>query len=85
MDAYKFESGKKGLTRQVLGLGNEVLVVGKDGVGYKMESWNRSNTFWQADQENLMVADNQTNAYQNGTQEHREFLAFTAWGITGNF
>lgn len=81
MAAYKFESGKKGLTRQILDMGKEVLVVGKDGAGYKMGLWNRSKTFWQDDQENLLVADNQTRSYQNGTMEQRRYLSIMAWGI----
>ncbi|MBC7490418.1 MAG: hypothetical protein H7240_11080 [Glaciimonas sp.] len=81
IDAYKFESGKKSLTRQVLNIGNEVLIVAGDGVGYRMKFWNKSKTFWQADQENLLVADNQTRSYQNAAMEQRRFLSFMAWGI----
>jgi hypothetical protein len=81
IDAYKFESGKNGLTRQILGMGYRALVVGKDGVGYKIKLWNTSKTFWQSDQENLMIADNQTLSYQNGSIAQRRFLSFMAWGI----
>ena len=81
LDAYKFESGKKGLTRQILNMGADVLVVGKDGVGYEMKFWNISKTFWQAKQENLLVADNQTRSYQNGSLERRRYLTIVAWGI----
>ena len=80
MDALKFESGKNGLTRQILGFGKQVLVVGKDGIGYDMASWNRSGTFWQSEQENLLVADNQTSDYRDGSPERRRFLSFSAWG-----
>ncbi|MBI1175192.1 MAG: hypothetical protein GC139_08000 [Sideroxydans sp.] len=80
MDALKFESGKKGLTRQVLGLGKQVLVVGRDGIGYDMASWSTSGTFWQSEQENLLVTDNQTRNYQGGSSERRAFLSFSAWG-----
>ena len=80
MDAYKFESGKNGLTHQILGLGKQVLVVGKDGIGYDMASWNKSKTLWQSEQENLLVSDNLTRDYQNGSPERRAFLSFCAWG-----
>lgn len=80
IDAYKFESGRKGLTQQILNMGKEVLVVGKDGIGYDMKLWGQSNTFWQANQENLLIADNQTGCYQNGTLEQRRYLSFRAWG-----
>jgi hypothetical protein len=80
MDAYTFESGKKGLTTQILKKGKKVIVVGKDGVGYEKEDWNNSRIFWQADQENLLVADNQTRDYQEGSPERRCFLRTYAWG-----
>jgi len=79
IDAYRFESGKNGLTRQVLGMGKQVLVVGKDGIGYDMASWNRSGTFWQSEQENLLVADNQTRDYRDGTMDARRYMSFNAW------
>lgn len=78
-DAYGFESGINGLTQQVLEMGKAILVVGKDGIGYEMERWNKSKTFWQSEQENLLVADNQTNDYQYGTMERRKNLSNGAW------
>lgn len=78
--AYKFESGKVGLTKQALKMGNKVLIVGKDGIGYDLKFWDRSRTFWQSDQENLLVADNQTRAYQDGTTEQRRYMTYMAWG-----
>ena len=79
MDAYKFEGGKHGLTMQMLKKGKRVIVVGKDGAGYEKEAWNNSKTFWRFGQENLMVADNQTRDYQEGTVERRNHLASLAW------
>ncbi len=81
MDAYKFESGKRGLTIQILNKGSRVIVVGKDGVGYEKEAWHKSKTLWQYDQENLLVTDNQTRDYQDGTAERRRFLSLLSWGI----
>lgn len=81
-DAYRMESGKLGFTRQVLASGNRVLVVGKDGVGYEKELWHKSNTFWQSNQENLLVADNQTRNYMDGDQETRQYLLSKAWGVS---
>lgn len=86
MDAYKFESGRNSLTRQVLKRGLDVLVIGKDGKGYKKEAWCKSKTFWQAEQENLLITDNQTNDYKNGDLKKRNFLSYAAWGkhVQGN-
>jgi hypothetical protein len=83
MDAYVFESGRKGLTRQTLLRGKRVLVVGRDGRGYENEEWAESRTFWRANQENLLVADNQTRDFAHGTKERRRYLASIAWGEDG--
>jgi hypothetical protein len=78
-DAYEFESGQNGLTQQVLAMGKAVLVVGKDGVGCEKERWNESRTFWQTEQENLLVSDNQTRDYQYGSKQRRKSLSNGAW------
>ena len=78
--AYRLESGHHSLTRQVLGLGERVVVVDRDGVGYDWERWDLSRTLWQGDQEGLLVADNQTRSYANGDLARRQTLAGFAWG-----
>ena len=80
MDAYRFESGKIGMTKQILRRRKKVIVVGRDGNGYEKDIWNTSKTFRQSEQENLLVADNQTRDYQYGTLERREFLSTITWG-----
>ena len=78
--AYRFESGNESLTNQVLKLGLRVLVVGRDGQTYGPEQWHLSNTFWQSGQENLLVADNQTDAYLAADAAGRAELSQYAWG-----
>jgi hypothetical protein len=80
LDAYAFESGKNGLTKQILNMGKLCLVIGQDGRSYPHEEWHRSNTFWQAHQENLLIADNQTSLYQHGSVEVRRGYSKHAWG-----
>jgi hypothetical protein len=79
-DAYRFESGKHGLTAQVLGMGKAVLVVGRDGAAYDRDNWHLSNTFWRRNQENLLVADNQTRSYENSDPDLRAVYSALAWG-----
>lgn len=79
-DAYRFESGKSGLTKQILQQRKKVIVVGRDGHGYEMDAWNTSKTFRQSEQENLLVADNQTREYQEGSPEKRSYLSSITWG-----
>ena len=83
-DAYRFESGKNSLTRQVMEMGLEVLVVGRDGKAYRKGDWAHSGTFWQADQQNLLIADNQTNLYRDGTPEMKTRFAEYAWSGTSS-
>ena len=78
--AHKFESGIGGLTNQVLRLGQGVLVVGRDGQAYEPQRWPASRTFWQGRQENLLVADNQTDAYLSADARTAAKLSFSAWG-----
>lgn len=80
LSAYKFESGKHSLTNQVRSLGLRVLVVGRDGEGYDPERWHLSNTFWQSREENLLIADNQTELYLSADAATRAELAQYAWG-----
>lgn len=80
MDAHRFESGKKSLTKQILQMKLNILVVGKNGVGYTMEDWCRSDTFRQGEQNNLLIADNQTNAYLHADPELKDLLSHLAWG-----
>jgi hypothetical protein len=80
IDAYRFESGINGLTKQVLNMGLRALVVGRDGVGYEKEEWHLSDTFMQGEQSNLLVADNQTTYYQNGDAVIRWKASSASWG-----
>lgn len=79
-EAYVFESGKRGINRQILDMGLKLIVVGRDGAGYEKERWNMSNTFRHSKQENLLVADNQTLDYENGTLQWRQHLLSITWG-----
>jgi hypothetical protein len=80
ISAYLFENGRYNFAQRVLQRGRRVVVVGRNGQGYEKEDWARSNTFRQANQENLLVADNQTRAYLNADFETRKYLSTLAWG-----
>lgn len=80
MDAYKCESGKQSIAKQVMGLGKSALVIGADGKAYEKDDWWESNTFWRANQENLLVSDNQTRAYANSDHVQKILFSMSAWG-----
>lgn len=79
VDTSRFESGVASLTMQIQGLNLKPIVVGNDGRGYAPVDWPRSGTFWQSEQENLLVADNQTARYAQADAAERAFLNGIAW------
>jgi hypothetical protein len=80
VDAWRFESGRHSMTRQVLAMGLRPLVVGRDGLAYEKERWFESGTFRSKGQENLLVADNRTGEYDAATAEQRELMSRRVWG-----
>jgi hypothetical protein len=79
-EAHRFESGIDGFSGQLRAAGLSLVVVGRDGRGYAEGEWAMSRTFRQAEQENLLVADNQTDAYDAAGPAKREQLGRLAWG-----
>lgn len=82
--SYLIESGKHSITRQIEALGLRAVVVGRDGVAYVPDQWPQSETFWQAEQGNLLVSDNQTATYAGGDLDLRTTLSRYAWGGAAN-
>ncbi len=80
MDTYKLESGSHCITAQLRAAGLRALVIDGAGVAYEPERWDRSRTLWQADQQGLLVADNQTRLYADGKLDRRQLLSALAWG-----
>jgi hypothetical protein len=77
---YSLEGSRWSVTRQLQRLGLTSLVVDRAGDTYVPEQWHRSRTFWQGDQEGLLVADNRTLSYANGGLARRKLLSTLAWG-----
>lgn len=82
-DCWRFEHGPNCLYRIGLDNGVNGVVVGQDGVAYPEEAWENANTYRVNDQENLLVADNHTDSYANGTPLHRRNLAAQCWRHAG--
>lgn len=83
VDAYRFESGRASITRQVERIGLRAVLVGRDGRPHEVPEWPASRTFWQGGQENLLVADNQSREYERGDADLRRLLSRYAWGELG--
>jgi hypothetical protein len=80
-EALKFESGHRNLTRQVLKMGLDAIIVGRDGKSYGISEWPSSGTFRQSGQHNVLVADNRTLEYADAVPELKRQLAIKAWGL----
>jgi len=79
-DALNFESGHESLTRKIENLGKKCLVVGKNGQAYEKNSWPSSLTFRLPSQRNILVSDNQTQAFEQLSILRKILWAFAAWG-----
>ncbi len=64
--------------------GLRAVVVARDGDIYDHGQWADNHTFWQGDQEELLIADNQTRLYANGSIDRRRLLSAYAWGRQAN-
>lgn len=78
-DAYRLESGKRSMTRQLQARNLQSLVVGRDGRGYTPEEWPHSATFRAGGQANLLVADNRTSQWRDADRERQRELSWQAW------
>lgn len=79
-DTYRLESGPRSLTAQLRAAGTPPVVVDARGVARRPEDWHRGDVFFQAGQEDLIVADNQTRSYASATPAQRAVLSAFAWG-----
>lgn len=77
---YLLESGRESITCQVQRQGLRAVVVGRDSEPYDVEGWPSSRTFRSGDQENLLVADNQTRDYAEASIRRRRRLSHDSWG-----
>ncbi|MFI5037020.1 MAG: hypothetical protein ACHP93_00905 [Solirubrobacterales bacterium] len=78
--AYLLESGRVSITRRVQEAGLRAVVAGRDGRTYDVEQWPASRTFRSGDQDNLLIADNQTSDYQTSSPRGRRCLSRDSWG-----
>ena len=79
-DTFLIESGRDGISRRIELRGLDLIVVGRDGRGYLPNEWPLSRTFRQGEQENLLLADNQTRSYTDADYNTRISLSKNAWG-----
>lgn len=66
VQAYQFEAGRQSMTAMIQYSGRDALVVGKKGPVQPQDLW-KAGIFRSGNQSNLLLADNQTRAYENGS------------------
>jgi hypothetical protein len=55
VDCYRYDFGRRSMTRQVLARRLKRPIVGRDGAAYEVERWYQSRTFRSGDQSNLVI------------------------------
>ena len=78
--AFFVESGSEGLTRRIFDLGLSVVVVGRNGRSYMPQWWPSSYTFRQGAQQNLIVHDNVSRAFETMTFRRKQEISHLTWG-----
>ena len=79
-DAYRLESGRRSITRQILERALRAVVAGRDGRVYGVKDWAASRTYRSGEQDNLLVADRRTGDWQAASPRLRRRLSRDAWG-----
>lgn len=77
---YGFESGPNGLSITMLREGKRLVLVDRNGQCLGPEQWPTSGCFRSGNQENLMIADNQTRSYDGLTQPEKDTHLTMSWG-----
>jgi hypothetical protein len=79
-DANLFESGRNSITAQFRRAGLAAIVVGGDGAAYPVEDWPSSRTFRLDRQDNLLIADNHTRAFNGMSDAAKAAHVLMTWG-----
>ena len=77
--ALLYESGPEGLTKSVIRMGLEPVIVGANGENYTLDSMRCSNTFRLGMQQNLLIHDNQTRRFAEMPLPQRQFSTQMTW------
>jgi len=80
--SWAFECGWTGMTRQIERQGLKALVAGRDGRYFEKADWPYAGTYCADGQSNLIVQDNQTRRYAEGSATLRNEMQRQAWGFT---
>lgn len=77
---YRLESGPQSITARLQVHGRQPVVVDTHGMVRHAADWHLGDGFFQADQRDLLITDNQTRTYAAATAAQRRALSSLAWG-----
>ncbi|MFP3556263.1 hypothetical protein SB861_36945 [Paraburkholderia sp. SIMBA_049] len=77
---YGFESGPDGLSQTLAREGKRLTMVDRNGRYFDQEEWPHARCFRSGNQENLLIADNQTRAYDGLSAPERATHLMMSWG-----
>lgn len=78
-DAHELESGIIGLTNFVRSKNLDVNICDLSGRLLPPQEWSRGNFFRAGSQKNLLIEDNQTNAYNEANIAKKHFMEYKSW------
>lgn len=81
--AYNFESGYDSFSARIVGSGQRLLLVDREGKQYEAADWPRSRTLRLDDQSGLLISDNQTRAYSKVSPAEQRSQTLMTWGYAG--
>ena len=75
-----FESGRNGLSNQLLRKGFRLIIVNSDNKSFDINEWNKSKTFCLDNQEKLIFLDNKTNQFLKASNKIKKKMTQSHWG-----
>lgn len=79
VDCWLIESGSDSITRQIQRQKRNVFLVGKNGKVYLPHLWSASEIFRVPGQKNLLIADNQTDNYDDFPEAYQLKITASTW------
>ncbi|MFM0013701.1 glycosyltransferase family 2 protein [Paraburkholderia sediminicola] len=79
-DSYGFESGPDGLSARIARSGKALALVDRNGAVHVPADWPKSRTFRLGNQEDLLMSDNQTKAFDALSPAQRATYQLMSWG-----
>lgn len=79
-DALRYENGRRGLSASLRRRGLASVLVDRHGTAFAERDWADANVFCQERQQDLLVADNQTDLYAQAVPELRDLRSRKCWG-----